>query len=108
MMTNVTLSIGNLCHLRRWSSYVSHAVFDQLFVATDDENVFVFVVVALIARMQPTVAKAFGSFFGSVQVAFHHHHRLHADFSDFSGSQFFAGQRIDNLQYPTLISVDNF
>ena len=43
---------------------MGHSIFDELLVATDDEDVPVGVVVALVARMNPAVDNRLGSFLG--------------------------------------------
>ena len=45
-------------------TYVGHSIFDELLVATDDEDVLVGVVVAFVPRMNPAVDDRLGSFLG--------------------------------------------
>jgi hypothetical protein len=44
------------------AAYVSHSVLDEFFIATVDEQIFIFVVVAFIACVAPAISYRFGGF----------------------------------------------
>ena len=51
--TNVGKVTDGICFER--VTYVGHSIFDELLVTTDDEEPFVFIVVTLITRVDPSV-----------------------------------------------------
>lgn len=61
---------------------MSHPIFNKFFVASNDEQIFVFVVIALVSSMNPTVDDRFGSCFGIIEIPLHDERIFGTDFSD--------------------------
>ena len=103
-------------------TYVDVAIFDELLVSSDNENVLLIVVVSFISRVGPSVSQEIrrflliqlkiiisagnitflyfiATYFRFVEVLGQHERRFHTNFADFIRSQFLPSFIINHLNH---------